>query len=174
MLTATAMKPSTARSVEWRSSERRRRPAARPWNAHRGGPPLDAAAKRPALQGLVLKAVSLRARGEFEEAVSLLRQAAALDPKNADLHRELGITFLLDKNWEDARIEMLEAIHHDPQDADAHNGLGYALEKLGDLAQAVQEYQQATRLDPDDDSYRQHVVSAQAKLAYQEYLKKKP
>jgi tetratricopeptide (TPR) repeat protein len=136
--------------------------------------PLDAAAKRHELQGLVLKAVSLRAQGNFDEAVELLRQATGLDPKNADLHRELGITFLLNKDWQRARIEMLEAIRHHPQDADAHNGLGYALEKLGNLAQAAQEYHQATRLDPDDSSYRQHYLDAQAKLAYQKYVNKKP
>lgn len=135
--------------------------------------PLQAAAQRQKLQGLVLKAVSLRARGNFDQAVALLHQAAQLDPKNPDLHRELGITFLIEKDWARARIEMLEAVHHDPTDADAFNGLGYALEKLGDLAQAVKEYHQATKLDPDDASYRRHYLDAQAKLAYQDYVSKK-
>lgn len=148
-------------------------PAASPAAAPAASSPLDAAERRHQLQNLLLKAVGLRAHGNFDEAVELLRDATRLDPANADLHRELGITFLLNKDWERARIEMQEAIHHDPRDADAHNGLGYALEKLGDLAAAVKEYRQATRLDPDDPSYRQHYLDAQTKLAYQEYLKKK-
>lgn len=125
------------------------------------------------LRQLVLKAVQLRAAGEFDEAVAKLREAAAMDPENSDLHRELGITFLLAKEWKRARVEMLEAIKHDPSDADAHNGLGYAMEKLGDLEPALEEYRTATHLEPDDRSYRQHYIEALGKLAAQKGEKKK-
>ena len=87
-------------------------------------------------------------RGRLDEAVEHLRAALKLDAENSDLHRELGITFLLGKDWKRARVEMLEAIRHDPTDADAYNGLGYALEKMGDLDEAVKQYRMATQLDP--------------------------
>lgn len=143
-----------------------------------GGSPPEHATLEPAegkiqLRQLVLKAVQLRAAGEFDEAVTKLREAAAMDPENSDLHRELGITFLLAKDWKRARVEMLEAIKHDPSDADAHNGLGYALEKLGELEPALQEYRTATHLEPDDRSYRQHYIDALGKLAAQKAEKKK-
>ncbi|MGD0695456.1 MAG: tetratricopeptide repeat protein [Terriglobia bacterium] len=121
---------------------------------------LDAAEAKIQLRQLIKDAVQLRARGHFDEAVQHLREAAKMDPANSDLHRELGITFLLVKEWKRARVEMLEAIRHQPDDADAHNGLGYALEKLGHLDAAVNEYRLATRLDPDDSSYRQHYIDA--------------
>lgn len=124
------------------------------------------------LRRLVNRAVQLRAQGRFEEAVRDLREAFKLDAENSDLHRELGITFLLDKDWKRARVEMLEAIRHQPDDADAHNGLGYALEKLGDVRRATQEYRTATRLDPDDSSYRQHYLEALGKLAAEQAPKK--
>jgi Flp pilus assembly protein TadD len=89
------------------------------------------------------------------------------------LHRELGITFLLAKDWKRARVEMLEALKHDPDDADAHNGLGYALEKLGELEPALREYRTATHLEPDDPSYRQHYIEALAKLSAQKAEKKR-
>ena len=91
--------------------------------------------------------------------------ASRLDPENTDLHRELGITFLLAKDWPRARVEMLEAVRHDPQDADAHNGLGYALDKLGNLDGALKEYRIATHLEPDDSSYQQHYLDALGKVA---------
>jgi tetratricopeptide (TPR) repeat protein len=124
------------------------------------------------LRQLVQQAVQLRARGRLEQAVENLRAAAELDPVNSDLHRELGITFLLDKDWKRARIEMLEAIRHDPTDADAYNGLGYALEKMGDLDEAVKQYRMATQLDPKDATYRTHYFDALSRLA-QERAKKK-
>jgi tetratricopeptide (TPR) repeat protein len=134
---------------------------------------VDVAQSKIELRQLVQQAVQLRAAGLFDEAVAKLHEATQRDPENSDLHRELGITFLLAKEWKRARVEMLEAIKHDPDDADAHNGLGYALEKLGELEPALQEYRTATHLEPDDPSYRQHYIEALAKLSAQKGEKKK-
>jgi len=134
---------------------------------------LDAAESKIELRELVQKAVQLRAGGLFDEAVAKLHEATQRDPENSDLHRELGITFLLAKDWKRARVEMLEALKHDPDDADAHNGLGYALEKLGELEPALREYRTATHLEPDDPSYRQHYIEALAKLSAQKAEKKR-
>jgi len=135
-------------------------------------PPLNLAETKIQLSQLVQQAVQLRARGRVDEAVECLRGALKLDPENTDLHRELGITFLLGKDWKRARVEMLEAIRHDPTDADAYNGLGYALEKMGDLNEAVKQYRKATQLDPQDPTYRTHYFDLLSKLS-QEKAKKK-
>jgi Flp pilus assembly protein TadD len=134
---------------------------------------LNAAERKIELRQLVQKAVELRAAGLFDEAVAKLREATQRDPENSDLHRELGITFLLDKDWKRARVEMLEALKHDPDDADAHNGLGYALEKLGELEPALEQYRAATHLEPDDSTYRQHYIEVLAKLSAQKAEKKR-
>jgi Flp pilus assembly protein TadD len=107
-----------------------------------------------------------------DEAVERLRSALKLDAENSDLHRELGITFLLGKDWKRARVEMLEAIRHDPTDADAYNGLGYALEKMGDLNEAVKQYRVATQLDPGDPTYRTHYFDILSKLSREKAKKK--
>jgi tetratricopeptide (TPR) repeat protein len=125
---------------------------------------LEAAAARQELQGLVQKAAQARTAGHSEEAVTDLRRAAELDPENPDLHRELGITFLLVKDWPRARVEYLEAIKHDPAEADSHNGLGYALDKMGEIEAAADEFRTATRLDPDDNTYRQHYIETLAEI----------
>jgi Tetratricopeptide repeat/TPR repeat len=134
---------------------------------------LEVAQDKIELRQLIQDAVRMRARGQIEGAVKRLREAAKLDPGNSDLHRELGITFLLVKEWKRARVEMLEAIRHDPTDADAHNGLGYALEKLGQLDEALKEYRKATQLEPDDLSYRQHYLDALGKVMAEKAQSKK-
>jgi tetratricopeptide (TPR) repeat protein len=134
--------------------------------------PATVAADKIQLRRLVQQAVQLRAQARLDEAVAALRQAMKLDPENSDLHREMGITFLLSKEWKRARVEMIEAIRHDQTDADAHNGLGYAMEKLGDLEGAVQEYRIATRLEPDDPSYRTHYYDALVKIQTRKETKK--
>jgi hypothetical protein len=135
-------------------------------------PALSPAEVKIQLRQLVQQAVQLRAQGRLDEAVEQLRAALKLDAENSDLHRELGITFLLGKDWKRARVEMLEAIRHDPTDADAYNGLGYALEKMDDLEAAVKQYRMATQLDPADPTYRTHYFDILSKLA-QEKAKKK-
>ncbi len=135
--------------------------------------PVQHADDKAQLERLVQRAAQLRAQAKLDEAVSALRQAMKMDPENSDLHRELGITFLLSKEWKRARVEMIEAIRHDQSDADAHNGLGYSLEKLGELDAALKEYRIATHLDPDDSTYRTHYLDALVKIqARQEAAKK--
>ena len=124
------------------------------------------------LRQLVQQAQQMRAQGRLDDAVERLRAAVKLDTANSDLHRELGISFLLSRDWKRARVEMLEAIRNDPTDADAYNGLGYALEKLGELSEALKQYRMATHLDPADPTYRTHYFDMLSKLS-QENAKKK-
>ena len=134
--------------------------------------PTTVAENKTKLTRLVQQAVQLRQQAQLDEAVAALREAMKLDPENSDLHREMGITFLLAKEWKRARVEMIEAIRHDQTDADAHNGLGYALEKLGDINGALKEYRIATNLEPDDPSYRTHYFDALVKIQAAKEVKK--
>lgn len=135
--------------------------------------PLEAAEARIRLTRMVERAIHARSRGEFDKAVKLLREAAQLAPNNPDLHRELGITFMLNHKWAQARVEMLEALRHEPNSADAHNDLGYALEKLGEFKAALAEYRIAHRLDPTNDTYRKHYFDLMAQLSAQKPPAKK-
>jgi hypothetical protein len=133
---------------------------------------LGSAENKLQLRQLVQQAQQLRAQGRLDEAVERLRAALKLDPANSDLHRELGISFLLGRDWKRARVEMLEAIRNDPTDADAYNGLGYAFEKMGDLGEALKQYRMATHLDPADPTYRTHYFDMLSRLAQQNAKKK--
>jgi tetratricopeptide (TPR) repeat protein len=132
--------------------------------------PLEAAEARQELTKLVQSAVQARSAGHQDEAIADLRRATRLDPENPDLHQELGITFLLAKDWDRARVEYLEAIRHDPSEAESHNGLGYALEKLGELQAASKEFHTAMQLEPDDKTYQEHYT--ETILALQELKEK--
>jgi tetratricopeptide repeat protein len=133
---------------------------------------LNPAASEMQLRNMLSEADQLRSSGQFKESVDLLRRATLLDPRNGDLHRELGITFLMFHDWESARIEMLEAVRRDPQSVEAHSGLAYALEKTGDLDGALKEYRTCTQMDPHDTEYRDHYVEVLGML-YSEKAEKK-
>jgi tetratricopeptide (TPR) repeat protein len=133
---------------------------------------INPAASEMQLRNMVSEADQLRSGGKFREAVELLRKATMLDPRNGDLHRELGITFLMFHDWERARVEMLEAVHREPENVDAHSGLAYALEKVGDLDGSLKEYRLCTKMDPHDTSYQDHYVEVLG-LLYAEKGQKK-
>lgn len=137
------------------------------------GTGLEIAEIQARLREYIRNAVQLRARGRIDEAAEHLRGARRLDPANSDLHRELGITFLLGKDWKRARIEMLEAIRSDPTDAEAYNGLGYSLEKMGMIDAAVEAFHTASKLDPAETSYRRQYFDAIAKQVEARALQKK-
>lgn len=128
---------------------------------------LGLAERQVQLHEHIQNAIRLRARGKIDEAAGHLRDARRLDPTNSDLHRELGITFLLGKDWKRARIEMLEAIRSDPNDAEAYNGLGYSLEKLGQIDAAVEAFHTASKLEPSESSYRRQYFNALGKQSEQ-------
>lgn len=134
--------------------------------------PMETAEIRLELQKSVQQAIQLRAGGQFTEAIDQLHHAILLDSQNSDLHRELGITFLMMKDWRRARVEYLETTRLDPEEAEGHNGLGYALEKLGEIEQARDEFRLAMRLDPGDPTFRLHYLEAQADLAAEKTKKK--
>lgn len=138
-----------------------------------GRSPLELAADRSEVRQLLVQAVDLRGDGHFPEAVRDLRRAASLDPENPNLHHELGTTFLMTGNWNDAGAELLETLRHDPNDADAHNALGFAYEKMGEIRLALDQYRIATHLDPSDDSYQRHYLEALAMLPPDRSHKKK-
>lgn len=125
------------------------------------------------LRKLLSDAVDDRSNGQFPDAVHALRRAIQLDPSNAGLHHELGVTFLMIRDWPDAAVELREAIHDDPSSAGAHSELGYALEKLGDLNAALDQYRLAVHLDPQDSSYQDHYVEVLGMLAVEKAGKKK-
>lgn len=136
------------------------------------GPGFDRTENNLELRKLLSEAADDRSNGQFPDAIHALRRAIQLDPDNAGLHHELGMTFLMIRDWENAEVELREAIRRDPSRAGAHNGLGYALEKLGDLQGALDQFRIATHLDPDDSSYQDHYVEALGVLGAEQGEKK--
>jgi tetratricopeptide (TPR) repeat protein len=94
---------------------------------------------------------ALQASGRGEEAVELLREAAARG-KSAGLLRRLGL-LLLDLGRVDEGVPPLEEALAmglpGPQAGEAHHRLGLALEKLARTAAAAEHFREASRALPD-------------------------
>jgi tetratricopeptide (TPR) repeat protein len=86
--------------------------------------------------------------GRPDEAIAPLRDAAMLDPSNANIQHDLGLACLEVGRVPDAIAALQQAIASNPRYADAHFRLGIALEKLGNIGGAITAYNAATKLLP--------------------------
>jgi adenylate cyclase len=88
----------------------------------------------------------LEAYSKVKEAAS---KALALDERNAEGHSYLGETKrILDRNPSGEEEELKRALEIDPNSVDAHLFMSFLKSAEGELEEAVQEIEEAERLDP--------------------------
>jgi protein O-GlcNAc transferase len=98
---------------------------------------------------LAAYARSLAQLGETRRAIAEMKQAVALEERNADLHDELGSLYAQVKDWAPAEQEFSGAIRLNDASASAHLHLGLVLEaeqKPG----VMEEIRKAYALAPDN------------------------
>jgi protein O-GlcNAc transferase len=84
-----------------------------------------------------------------KDALSVLQQAAQLQPADAELYNALGNVFHDQGRQEDAIHSYRQALTLKTDFADAHNNLGIALKDRGQLNEAALCYRQALQFKPD-------------------------
>jgi tetratricopeptide (TPR) repeat protein len=89
-----------------------------------------------------------------DDALPWLQRALAMQPDNAQVHRDLG-NVLLQKGRVDLAIaHCRRAIELEPNDPQALNNYGLALLGQGDLTNALSQFSKAVSLRPDDAGIR--------------------
>jgi tetratricopeptide (TPR) repeat protein len=117
-------------------------------DAPRETAPRRSAQPPPELRRYLTEAHRLRTDGRFQEAVPLLRQAAQLDPANATVWNDLGLTLLDCGRLAEAEHSLATAVRSDPKLAVAHYNLGQVLWQLGKRDEAISAYRAAIGLAP--------------------------
>ena len=84
--------------------------------------------------------------GRFDAARLEFQEGKRLSPKSAEMPYNLGKLYSIQDNWPEARAEFEAAIRLDPSYMEAYDGLGFALESLGDEAEAAVNYRKAAAL----------------------------
>ena len=126
----------------------------------------------PALLHTVAEA--LRTQGRLEEAIAGYRAALELDPEYAPSHAALGIALYQTQRYAAGVATMARALALDPAlpvAGSLHLFMGRAWQELGDPAAAVQQYEQALRLDPRNSEALDHLAMARfGQRRYEEAL----
>lgn len=114
-------------------------------------PPTSAPAVTPTLSSAayVDQGMAYIEQGAYEEAVAELEKAIALDPDNADAHRNLGIAYGELNRWEESAAAYERAIEIDPDFGEAYADLTAAYFHLGRIPEALEAGEKAIELAPD-------------------------
>jgi tetratricopeptide (TPR) repeat protein len=87
---------------------------------------------------------------DYDCAVKHSRKALALNPKNSNAHRNLGLALFGQGHYDEAITHLSEAMRMEPQDADVHSQLGTVLVAKGMFVEALDVLSEAIRLDPNN------------------------
>ncbi len=90
--------------------------------------------------------------GRYREALPLLEASYRIDPTNNENERDLALAYENTGDLKQAREHTTNLLKRE-DDADVHRMAGDLDEKLGDPLAAVQQFQQATSLDPSEQNY---------------------
>src|ERR1700747_1218696 len=94
------------------------------------------------------KAESLLSKGATAEAVVVLRQIVAHDPRNFDAHLLLGTALALVGERGESINQMAVAVQLRPDSASVHNQYGMVLSRFIEVKAARQEFEKALELNP--------------------------
>jgi Tfp pilus assembly protein PilF len=83
----------------------------------------------------------LSALGRFEEAISEIRRAHELDPLSLVINNEVAWNLYMARDFESALQEAWRTLALEPRFAPAQHTLGLANEQLGNLEEAIVEFQ---------------------------------
>jgi tetratricopeptide (TPR) repeat protein len=91
---------------------------------------------------------------DYRKAEKLYVRLAAEDPKNPKIYSRLGIIYLEQSNFEDARDAFQQAIKLEPGVATRHFNLALVYMHLGSKAKATSAMELALKYDPSNRKYR--------------------
>src|SRR4029453_10610488 len=110
--------------------------------------------------------VAARHAGDPEEALRRLGRAAQSEPRNADIHLQLGLAQLALGHLDEAEAAFRRTLDLAPDYADAKLGLARVAQRRGDWAAAIAELDRIGPENAEADQLRRQVQAAMAALPW--------
>ena len=102
--------------------------------------------------------------GKLDQAIPEFEAALKYNPNHPEAHYHLGRALYVKGNYEGAKAHYLQAARLDPT-APVQSGLGAAYFRLGQTSEAIAQFKEALRLNPDDAEAAENLRFAEATQA---------
>ncbi|KAJ3226678.1 hypothetical protein HK099_004422 [Clydaea vesicula] len=104
------------------------------------------------------------AEKNYKEAIDFYTQAIEVDNQNAVFYANRAAAHSQNGDHANAVVDSKLAIEVDPDYSKAYSRMGHAQFCMGDYKEAVQSYESGLALDPENQTMKQSLASAKAKL----------
>ncbi len=122
----------------------------------------------PEVEAYLVKAESLVARKQFDDAIDLYKKCIAITPRDATLYNRLGVAYHRKQDFALAKKNYEAAIKLNPQYPEAYNNLGTIAFTQKKYGRAIKFYKKALKIRPDAATTHYNLGSAYfAKEDYQ-------
>lgn len=115
---------------------------------------------------LYAKANKLFSQKKYKEAEKIFIRLVTNDPQNVKLYNRLGVIYMEEKNFEDAKNAFYEALKLNPQKASRHYNYAMACGELDELRNAIESLEQAIKLDKKNKKYKKSLEDLRKKIRY--------
>ncbi len=112
----------------------------------------------------VERAHELYERGRWEEALSELRQAIAINPDNGAWYFNLGLTLDMMDRYDEALAAYQQAVELEPQDIESLTAAGTDCTRVGKYQKAIEFFQRVERIDPSVEACYCNRIAAYSEL----------
>lgn len=99
-----------------------------------------------------------------DEAISACKEACRLDPRNFHAHAATGELLAQEKRWSESIGEYSAALNLNPSDAAVRYNLAYVYNQVGSHSEALQQLQEAARLEPANERIARAIERTRARL----------
>ena len=121
----------------------------------------QAATGEPPSAALLLLAAQLRAlKGDYASAIEDYKLALVQIPQLATAHSGLGTLYLINDQHELAQRALARAVQYGASDVQTYAQLGYLNLRLSNPWSAVNAYERALMLEPDNEAWQRGLLSA--------------
>lgn len=116
------------------------------------------------VQQLLEKADRLYQEAELDDALAAYEEIVAVAPEDAWAHSRIGAIMAQWEQLDEAEAALKLAIELDPRLASAHSNLGNIYYARGDYKGALQKYEEAIAINPENSVFYQNLHAANKKL----------
>jgi Flp pilus assembly protein TadD len=94
-------------------------------------------------------------------AIPALLRTIQIDPAHDEARRKLALELGKQRRFEEARVHFETIVKNNPHDSEDHNNLGVVYASLRRIDNALDEFREAVRLDPRNNSAMRNLRSTQ-------------